>query len=440
VSREEIEEILEVAPFDIGDRRRIVDKLPSRETIIARRSIDDIRTELGRLDARLAEAVDQAISPADLEELRSELSDANERITAQSRETSALLNQRDVEFRDLQSSLDQAFSTWAELRNNIQGAIHDLAILKQQSVDLESRVGAAEERLVRLKEDAKSAISRVNESATVFPIKPSIRIIDQRDNEAVTIGATDQARKMAVALRNAGLAKQSAEEAAYVLSASLMASGWVNVSGSLATYMAASLAAVVYARQCLVSIPVGCLEQITKPPSEWTGTPTLWRILGFDRAPVQVTARALKTTVVNKLITRKGEHFVIALHEGGDICRSVLHDAAQLGAWIDTDALAWSGRLRRADAGSYNLASFAINESETDQEDFEHQVEPALGRLLEARFSGALSLFVADEGLKARLLERHIIAPFCAAEGGVDRIKMLTDARALQIAMRLRVS
>lgn len=438
VSREQIEEILEVAPIGSGDCENLVTQLPSTEAIVARRSIDDIRVALARLEARLADALGRATSSADLEELRSKTNHSHEGVTAQLREMSSLLKERGVQISDLQTSVQRDVSAFSGVRELILEAVSEVAIIKQHNLDLLTRVGAAEEALAKAQAVTLTP-SPTKASANAFPIKPLVKIVEQRGDLPASLAPIDHMRQMAVALRNAGLAKQSAETTAAVVSASLVASGWVNVSGSLSAHLAETLTAAAIARHCLVSIPVGCLEQIPKAPSEAAGMSTLWRILGFDRAPVQVVARYLKSFTVSKLITGSGYNFVIAIHEGGDICRNVLPDAAQLGAWIDTDALLWSGQLRREIAKPFSLTCFALNETKSDLDEDDHKIKTALGRLLEARFLGALGLFITDDAIKSILLERHIIAPHCAGDASVDPAKLLTDDQALQIALRLRV-
>ena len=143
-----------------------------------------------------------------------------------------MLKERDAQIKDLQSSLQRAFGASAELRDLIMAAVSELDILKQQNVALATRVAAAEES--SQKGEAKTLTAPpTNAPANGFPIKPSVKIVEQREDASVTIAAIDQMRKIAVALRNAGLTKQSAETTASVLSASLIASGWVNISGSL---------------------------------------------------------------------------------------------------------------------------------------------------------------------------------------------------------------
>lgn len=438
VSREELDEILEVAPFEIPERKKVISQLPARETIVAQQSIDDIRITIVRLEERLAEALSQAASPTELVELRNQISKLDEATTVKATETLTALKEQGAQINELQSSLRQSCGASAELHDQMAMIIGELDMLKQQNADLAARVVVTEDLLS--KEPAKALTPlTMRAPGNTFLVKPSVKIIEQPKDTLGTIAEFDQVEKIAVALRNAGLTKRSAETTASVLAASFIASGWVNISGSLSAHLAARLTSAACARRCLVNIPVGCLEQIAKPPIEWAGSPTLWRILGFDRAPVQVTARPLKSFTVRKLITGFGENFVIAVHEGGDICRNVLSDAVQLGAWIDTDSLSWSGHVRGGSAEPYNMAGFARNTSENDLEDGDHKVEAALARLLEARFLGALGLFISDEALKITLLERHVIAPVCAADARMDPAKVLTDEQALRVAMRLRV-
>jgi hypothetical protein len=330
VAREDVLELINAGPFNMSELPDSIDKLWTREQLEAKRGVDEMRTIMRRLEDRVAELTGSSASLGELDVVKHELAETrqvlDQKITREIEALRQALNKDAGERTQFQGALQTELAKVSSLISEVSP--NPEAIQKRLET-IENEIASQKELSDKLADEIaalpvssgngptsepRTAVATRTEQAHSVPIKPIIKIIDRRDDVAVKNGLEEQLACVATVLRNAGIAKQSAEQSAAVITAAFVSSGWLNVTGSLSTYLAERLCAAVPARIAKVTIPVGCLEPIAASPREWSGTPTLWHVSGYDRAPAQVTSRHLRASVVKKLVNRNSESFVIAVH------------------------------------------------------------------------------------------------------------------------------